>query len=227
MGIAENLQKIQSRIRESALRAERDPAGITLVAVTKYVDVSLVNEAIRRGVTDIAENRVQDALRKFPQIEGQVTKHFIGSLQTNKVKPVIANFQLIHSVDRIELIDELARQSAALSQTVPILIQLNISGETTKHGFGPSDLAAVLERLHGHPYLKPSGLMTMAPLSGNPEIVRPVFRRLRELFDRYRTAPDLTESWRYLSMGMSQDFEVAVEEGANLLRIGTAIFTLE
>jgi pyridoxal phosphate enzyme (YggS family) len=225
MGIAENLQKIRNRISESAVRAGRDPAGITLVAVTKYVEISLVNEAIRQGVTDIAENRVQDALRKFPQVEGAVVKHFIGTLQTNKVKPVLANFQLIHSVDRIELIDELARQSAALSQSVPFLIQLNISGETTKHGFRPSDLAGVLERLRGNRYLIPSGLMTMAPFSDNPETVRPVFRRLKELFDQFGASPGPADNWRYLSMGMSQDFEVAVEEGANLLRIGTAIFT--
>lgn len=227
MGIAENLQKIRDRIHASAVRTGRDPAEITLVAVTKYVEVSLVNEAIRHGVTDIAENRVQDALRKFPQIEGAVTKHFIGTLQTNKVKPALANFQLIHSVDRIELIDELARQSAVLSQNVPLLIQMNISGETTKHGFSPSDLAGVLERLRGNSYLIPSGLMTMAPLSTNPETVRPVFRRLKELFDQFGASPGLADNWRYLSMGMSQDFEVAVEEGANLLRVGTAIFTLE
>jgi pyridoxal phosphate enzyme (YggS family) len=227
MGIAENLQEIRRRIRESAARAGRDSSEITLVAVTKYVDISLINEAIRQGVTDIAENRVQDALRKFPQLEGEVTKHFIGTLQTNKVKPVIGNFQLIHSVDRMELIEALSRQAATLAQCVPFLIQLNISGEITKHGFCPGDLEVVLERLRGNPYLKPSGLMTMAPLSGDPETVRPVFRRLKELFDQYRALTELADHWRYLSMGMSQDFEVAVEEGANMIRVGTAIFTLE
>lgn len=226
MSIQDNLAAIQQKINRSAARANRNPAEITLVAVTKYVELDLVNEAIRAGVTDIAESRVQDALKKIPLLEGNVTRHFIGTLQTNKVKPVLQNFDLIHSVDRKELLDELAKQAKMFAHPVRFLIQLNISGETTKHGFREQDFSVIMEQICHHPYLKPCGLMTMAPLDADPEAARPVFRRLKELFERYKEGGEATEDWRCLSMGMSQDFEVAVEEGANLLRIGTAIFSL-
>ena len=226
MGIAANLDLIRQRIASAAARVGRDAAEIRLIAVTKYVDIALVNEAIRHGVTDIAESRVQDGLRKLPLLEGPVTKHFIGTLQTNKVKPVIQNFDLIHSVDRMNLINELAKQSQLMQKPVKFLIQFNISGEATKHGFCYSDFSVIMEQICHHPYLKPCGLMTMAPLSEDPEAARPVFRRLKELFEQYKEGPHNNPDWCYLSMGMSQDFEVAVEEGANMLRIGTAIFSL-
>ncbi|HEY8464519.1 MAG TPA: YggS family pyridoxal phosphate-dependent enzyme [Bacillota bacterium] len=226
MGLSDNLELIRKRITAAAARVNRDPARIKLIAVTKYVDLALINEAIHLGITDIAENRVQDALRKLPGLAGPVTKHFIGTLQTNKVKPVIKNFDLIHSVDRIELIKELAKQAQLLQKPVKLLIQLNISGETTKHGFAYQDFSAAMEQIRQYPYLKPCGLMTMAPLSKDPETARPVFRRLKEIFKEYKEGSYATDDWQYLSMGMSQDFEVAVEEGANLLRIGTAIFSL-
>lgn len=226
MGIAANLELIRQQITASAVRVNRDPAEIKLIAVTKYIDITLINEAISTGITDIAESKVQDALRKIPMLAGPVTKHFIGTLQTNKVKPVLQNFDLIHSVDRIELINELAKQGVNFQKPVEFLIQLNISGENTKHGFNFDDFAVIMEQICHNPYLKPCGLMTMAPLSEEPEAARPVFRRLKELFEKYKEGPQVTADWRYLSMGMSQDFTVAVEEGANMLRIGTAIFSL-
>jgi pyridoxal phosphate enzyme (YggS family) len=225
--IAANLELIRSQIAASAARVNRDPAAIQLIAVTKYVALAQINEAIRAGVSVIAESRAQEAAKKFPLLEGPVAKHFIGTLQTNKVKPVIRNFDLIHSVDRIELVRELAKESGVRQCPVEFLLQVNISGEVSKHGFAPDDLVFVLEQIGTYPYLRPRGLMTMAPLTSDPEMARPVFRRLKELFEKHKEAPLISADWQYLSMGMSQDFQVAVEEGANMLRIGTAIFSLE
>lgn len=228
MSIAQNIGLVQERIRASAARAHRDPQAITLIAVTKYVTVSEMNEAIRCGITDIAENRVQDGSRKFPFLEGRVTKHLIGTLQTNKVKTALAEFDLIHSVDRPELVMEMAKQALKLKRPIRFLIQLNISGEATKHGLSPQELRGFLEFIAGFPLLLPSGLMTMAPQSTDPESSRPIFRELKRLFDGVAAAhhgeTSFQNNWRYLSMGMSQDYTVAVEEGANLLRVGTAIF---
>ncbi|MGD8401163.1 MAG: YggS family pyridoxal phosphate-dependent enzyme [Bacillota bacterium] len=225
--IAANLKAIRRQIAVSAARVNRDPAAIGLVAVTKYVELPLINEAIQAGVTAIGESRVQEAVKKLPFLAGPVSKHFIGTLQTNKIKPVMQDFDLIHSVDRIELIKALARESAGKQQPIEFLIQMNISGEATKHGFNADELEMTLAQIGQYPYLKPRGLMTMAPLNPDPETARPIFRRLKELFVKYKEDPLIGADWQYMSMGMSQDFMVAVEEGANLLRIGTAIFNLK
>ncbi|TCL69938.1 hypothetical protein EDC14_101160 [Hydrogenispora ethanolica] len=224
MSIADNWLAVKQRVAESAARAGRDPSTVTIIAVTKYVTAEQMNEALRAGVTDVGENRVQDALGKFPALEGKVVKHLIGSLQTNKVKPVITEFDLIHSVDRSELVAELQKQAAKLQRKVSFLIQLNISGEITKHGLPPQGLPELLQRIQDCPNLIPCGLMTMAPFSDNPETARPVFRELTDIYKEAAVRYHLGETWRYLSMGMSQDFEVAVEEGANFIRVGTAIF---
>lgn len=224
MSVSDNLDQIQERIKNSALRVGRNPDDITLIAVTKFVEIKQINEAISWGISDIAENRVQEGARKFPLISGKVRKHLIGTLQTNKVKTALEFFDLIHSVDRLSLLDELAKQAAKRSRRVEFLIQLNISGEESKHGLAPDDLDAFLEKLKHYSALVPCGLMTMAPRTENPESVRPIFRRLRELFQEAASKHELGPEWRYLSMGMSQDYPVAVEEGANLLRVGSAIF---
>lgn len=227
MSIVANLEEIRKRIRLSASNVNRDPNSIRLIAVTKYVGVEQINEAIKAGVTEIGENRVQDGIAKFPFLLGDVTKHMIGSLQTNKVKLALEHFDTIHSVDRINLIDELARQSAKLHKRIEVLIQLNLSAEETKHGITSDELPGLIERISSSEYLIPAGLMTMGPLINDPEVVRPIFRSLRVVFEESARNLKLGPSWRYLSMGMSQDYQVAVEEGANLLRIGTAIFKSE
>lgn len=227
MSIVANLEEIRKRIRLSASNVNRDPNSIRLIAVTKYVGVEQINEAIKAGVTEIGENRVQDGIAKFPFLLGDVTKHMIGSLQTNKVKLALEHFDTIHSVDRINLIDELARQSAKLQKRIEVLIQLNLSAEETKHGISSDELAGLIERISSSEYLIPAGLMTMGPLTSDPEMVRPIFRSMRVIFEESARNLKLGPSWRYLSMGMSQDYQVAVEEGANLLRIGTAIFKSE
>ncbi|MGE5605776.1 MAG: YggS family pyridoxal phosphate-dependent enzyme [Bacteroidota bacterium] len=227
MSIATNLKGIQQRINQSALKANRDPKSIRLIAVTKYVSVAEMNEAIGAGVTEVGENRVQDGIAKFPLLLGNVTKHMIGTLQTNKVKPALEYFDLIHSVDRIGLVDELAKQSAKMRKRAEVLIQLNLTGEETKHGISAGELPGLIKRIGASEYLIPAGLMTMGPLTDDPETVRPIFRRMRVIFEETARDLRLGTSWRYLSMGMSQDYQVAVEEGANLLRIGTAIFKPE
>jgi pyridoxal phosphate enzyme, YggS family len=225
MSIAENLKQIRTQIKAAADRSGRDPAMVKLIAVTKYTGIDNINEAIQAGVTDIAENRIQDAVAKFPLLEGTVTRHLIGTLQTNKIKTALKEFDMIHSVDRIELIEALAKEADKMGKQVELLLQLNISGEVTKHGLNPADLPALLDKIHTFVNLRPMGLMTIAPLTIDPEQVRPIFRRLKSLFDE--SAKTCDTYWRYLSMGMSQDYQVAVEEGANMVRIGTAIFKVE
>lgn len=227
MSIAANLDEIRKQINHSALKVNRDPKSIRLIAVTKYVSVAEMNEAIKAGVNEIGENRVQDGIAKFPFLLGKVTKHMIGTLQTNKVKPALEHFDLIHSVDRISLVNELAKQSAKIQKKVEVLIQLNLTGEATKHGIRADELPGLIERIYSSEYLIPAGLMTMGPMTEDPETVRPIFRRMRIIFEDAARDLKLGPNWRYLSMGMSQDYQVAVEEGANLLRIGTAIFKPE
>lgn len=224
MEIELNLKQIRAKIEESARKVNRDPQEIRLIAVTKYVSAEQINQALACGITDIAESRVQNALTKLPLIQTGITKHFIGTLQTNKVKPVIENFDLLHSVDRMSLVEELARQADKLGKRVPFLIQLNISGEATKHGLHPDELPGFIDNLTQYSNLEPCGLMTMAPLEKDPESVRPVFRKLKELFDKYAQRADILPKWHFLSMGMSQDYQIAIEEGSNMVRIGTAIF---
>lgn len=229
MSIAANLQQIQAQVKQAAAKTGRDFSGLKIIAVTKYVGVTEMNEVIRAGITDIGENRVQDAKAKFPFLENppsgaKLTRHLIGTLQTNKVKAALAEFDLIHSVDRMELVEALAKEAAKLDRRVELLIQLNISGEITKHGLRPGDFPILLDKIKSFQNLVPCGLMTMAPLTDDPEKTRPVFRQLKTIFDETAKTLKNAPHWRYLSMGMSQDYRVAVEEGANLLRIGTAIF---
>ena len=175
MNITANLEIIYDNIRKAAVRAGRDAAAVRVIAVTKYVDVAAMNQVLQAGITDIGENRVQDALRKLPFLERPVTRHLIGSLQTNKVKDAVGEFDLIHSVDRPELVSELARQAARKNCRVEILVQVNISGETSKHGISPDGLDSLLTLINQYETLKPSGLMTMAPFGATPEDARLIY----------------------------------------------------
>lgn len=224
MNISANLEVIKENIKKAAARSGRDHHAIRVVAVTKYVEIDAMNQVIRAGITDIGENRIQDALRKLPFLQAPVTRHLIGTLQTNKVKDAVGEFDLIHSVDRPELVAEIARQTVRKNCRAEILIQVNISGETSKHGIPPDSLDSLLTLINQYETLKPTGLMTMAPLNATAEEARLIFRRLKCLLDAAACKFHYDAAWHYLSMGMSQDYEAAVEEGANLLRIGTAIF---
>jgi pyridoxal phosphate enzyme (YggS family) len=222
MNVVENLGRVREAIRRAAARAGRRTEEIQLVAVTKGVPVAVIRELVAAGQTALGENRAQELLAKQPQVPG-VEWHFVGSLQTNKVRAVIGKIVLLHSLDRLGLALELDRRAQQQGIVVPVLIQVNVSGEASKHGVPPEEVGPFARRVASLPGLAVRGLMTIAPLVRDPEEVRPVFRRLRELARRLQEEVAGVEM-KYLSMGMSNDFEVAVEEGSTLVRVGTAIF---
>jgi len=222
--INRNLEETKRRIQEAALRAGRDSAGVRLVAVTKTVTLDRLKEAVAAGHTLFGENYVQEAKRKIAALGPGLTWHFIGHLQSNKAKAAVEVFDLIHSVDRLSLARSLEQAAARLGKVQNILLQVNLAGEESKSGSAPEEVHDLLREISKMPHLKVLGLMTMPPWL-RAEEVRPYFRALRELRDRLRDMQvvdggDLPE----LSMGMTGDFEVAVQEGATLVRIGTAIF---
>ncbi len=223
--ISENLDRIRDRISDAAARASRSPDDITIVAVSKTVDRATIDAAYDAGLRIFGENRVQDAVAKVqPALPADASMHLIGQLQSNKVKLAVQHFSLIESVDRPSLVAALASSSRAREQTIPILLQVNIAGEAQKAGCSRAEAASLVESILAAPYLELKGLMTIAPLVDDPEIVRPVFQGLRQLREELREQfPDL--DLRVLSMGMSNDFEIAVEEGATHVRIGRALFT--
>ncbi len=230
MGIADAVKKVRGRISASAVKAGRDPAEIRLVAVSKTVEPERIIEAVRAGVTILGENRVQEAREKIseigagmssPHAGGKVEWHLIGHLQKNKARTAVTLFDLIHSVDSVALSVELNRQAEKAGKTQDILVQVKLSGEAAKHGIPENGLPALLEAVMEMNNLRLKGLMTMPPFFTDPEGARPYFRKLKEIAEGliHRGFP-VNE----LSMGMSNDFEVAIEEGATLVRVGTAIF---
>jgi hypothetical protein len=224
--LADRYQRIRSLVAEAAHKAGRSPESIRLVAVSKYVPASSVREAHALGIQDFGESRVQDALPKRDELSDlDVRWHFIGHLQTNKVSRVVGDFLLIHSVDSWRLAEALDSEARARGVVQSILLQVNTSGESSKYGTSPEDAPALLERvLQALPHLRVEGLMTMAPRAATAEASRPFFRRLRELRDALNERLPADRRLEQLSMGMSQDFTVAVEEGATLIRIGSGLF---
>ena len=259
--LAASLEQVRARLAAAARRAGRDPSTIMLVAVTKGLPAQVVQQAAALGVTDVGENRVQEARAKQEalgwRLEAKgssfqppasslqpVRWHLIGHLQRNKAREAVERFALIHSVDSAALVDELEQQAATLAQgsrlkaegkglqpsasslepCVAVFIQVNVSGEETKFGCGPHELTALAQRAHQCAHVRLAGLMTMAPQAQDPEASRPWFNRLRQLRDELAGTLGIARATLRLSMGMSQDFEVAIEEGADLVRIGSAIF---
>jgi pyridoxal phosphate enzyme (YggS family) len=221
--INRNLEETKRRIQEAALSAGRNFAEVRLVAVTKTVTLSRLQEAVAAGHTLFGENYVQEAKRKIAALGPGLTWHFIGHLQSNKAKAAVEVFDLIHSVDRLSLARSLEQAAARLDKVQNILLQVNLAGEESKSGTTPEDAQALLSEISKMPHLKVLGLMTMPPWLPAEE-VRPYFRALRELRDRLRDMNLVDGDLPELSMGMTGDFEVAVAEGATLVRIGTAIF---
>lgn len=222
--VAKNLERVKQRLARAARSVGRDPGEIELVAVTKNVAVPLIEAAIEAGVRVIGENRVQEARSKQKQILHPVRWHLVGHLQRNKVKIALEIFDLIQSVDSFRLAEEISRRARQVGRVVEVLIQVNTSGEPTKFGIAPHqtvDFIRVLSTLEG---ISVKGLMTIGAFLSDPEEVRPCFRLLRELKERVESAAIPGVEIKYLSMGMSHDFEVAVQEGSNMVRIGTAIF---
>ena len=215
--IRANLQKLQERIDKACERSHRSPDGITLVAVTKGLQAPAVRAASDCGIKEFGENRVQEAKEKIwelSDIKSNINWHMVGHIQSNKAQLVTELFDVIHSIDSVKLAKILNQRA---QRTLPVLIQVNISGETTKEGFAIGQVTKAIEEISALPHLKITGLMTIAPLVDNPEDVRPVFRKLRQIRD--------SAGLEHLSMGMTDDFEVAIEEGATILRIGRAIFS--
>lgn len=221
--VTENLATVRERIAAAARRAGRDPGEISLVAVSKNVPDELVLEAAKAGQRAYGENRAQELVGRIKRVGEGYEWHFIGHLQRNKVNMVVGKAALIHSVDSERLLEAIAERARSLGIVQDILLQVNMTGEESKHGMKPGETAGMAEKALALPSVRLRGLMTMAALSEEAEEARDCFRRLRELRDRIqREAVDAR--LEILSMGMTQDFEVAVEEGSNMLRVGTAIF---
>jgi pyridoxal phosphate enzyme (YggS family) len=218
----ERLQDVRRRIDEACGRSGRDPASVTLVAVAKTFPAERVREMLACGQTVFGESRVQEALEKIPAVGEGARWHLVGHLQRNKARHAVGTFELIHSVDGEPLARELDRRAAATGVRQSILLQVNVSDEASKHGVPVGDAEALLAVVSRLEHLEPRGLMTIPPWSEDPEASRPWLTRLRALRDRLRERSGL--ALPDLSMGMTGDFEVAVEEGATLVRIGTALF---
>ncbi len=219
--IRENYLNVMQRIEKAAQKAGRDPKEVKLVAVSKTVEVERIREAIDAGVSILGENYVQEARKKIEEIGRQVEWHFIGHLQTNKAKYAVRLFDLIHSVDSLSLAEELNRRAQKENQIIKVMIEVNLSGEASKFGTEEEKAFELAKEIYRLKNLSLVGLMTMPPYFDSPELSRPYFIQLRQLKERLeKEGIPLKE----LSMGMSNDFEIAIEEGATYVRVGTAIF---
>lgn len=221
--IAINIKEIREKIKGAADKAGRDPASVKLVAVTKTVSAQSINEAIDAGITVIGENRVQEWRDKMAEVK-DVSCHLIGHLQKNKVKYIFNLFDLVHSVDSLELAAEISRQALTRGRRMDILLQVNVSGEESKFGFDENNLIPLLPEIGSMEGISVKGLMTIPPYSDEPEDSRPFFKRLVSLRNKVENMCIEGIIMEELSMGMSGDFEVAVEEGATMVRVGSAIF---
>lgn len=214
--IGSNIHELEKRIARAAERANRSPAEITIVGVAKTMEPWLIQQAFEAGMRHFGENRVQEAkdkIERLSTLQPPPTWHMVGHLQTNKAKTAIELFDMIQSVDSVRLAEVLSRHA---QHRIPILLEVNVSGEASKFGLPPAEVSSAVEEIARLPHLEIRGLMTIAPLTDNPEEVRPIFKRLRLLRDSL--------GLEHLSMGMTDDFEVAIEEGATMVRIGRAIF---
>lgn len=235
--IIQNLDTVKQRITDAAQRSGRSPETIRLIAVTKGVNVSQIQGIIAEGVTDIGENRIQEARQKYNiinQSKENVTQenntnyncqwHLIGHLQRNKVKTALEIFSLIHSVDSIRLYKEISDRSIDKESPTKVLLQVNTTGEVSKFGIAVDEVLSFIEDAHTYPNVEICGLMTIGIFSSSPEDNRPVFELLRKMSENIEKQKFQGVYMQYLSMGMTNDFEIAIEEGANIVRIGTAIF---
>jgi len=224
LSIAGNLKIIRERIASAAGRVGRDPDEITIVAVTKTVDPARIREALREGIRIFGENRVQEARDKIADIGRDVSWHMIGHLQTNKVKSAVSLFDEIHSVDSLRLARELDREAGKQGKKLPVLVQVSLAGEAQKFGIEEKEVFSLIRVITGMDHLKLMGLMTIPPFYEDPEKGRPIYRRLRRIRDQVVAMGLPGVEMEHLSMGMSHDYQVAVEEGATRVRIGSAIF---
>ena len=224
MSIQENVIQIKNRIATVCQKANRDPKEIEIIAVSKTVSASSIKEAIEAGITNIGENRVQEAWKKYNEIDTSVRWHMVGRLQTNKVKRALQFFDIIHSVENRHLAEEINKRACALNRDGEILIEVNTSGESTKIGVTPDGVIPLIKSIATLPHLRITGLMTIGVFLPDPEQVRPCFIALRQIQQEVIRQGFEHVEMKFLSMGMTDDFEVAIEEGSNMVRIGRAIF---
>jgi pyridoxal phosphate enzyme (YggS family) len=220
--IADNLRNVTERMARASERSERPESAVKLVCVTKEADVEDIQTAILAGVTDIGENRVQDAVSKYKAIGDRAAWHLIGHLQTNKARDAVRIFSLIHSVDSVRAAEAIDKEASKIGKVQSVLLQVNVSGEATKFGLRPEDVDGILEECGLYPNIDIKGFMTIAPEAGGADSARRYFRQLRQLRDRMNETRGA--GYRALSMGMTNDFEAAIEEGSTIVRIGRAIF---
>jgi pyridoxal phosphate enzyme (YggS family) len=222
--VEENIKNIWARIEKAAEKIGKNREDIKLVAVTKTVEVERIKEAIGCGMQIIGENRVQEAESKFDQITEKVEKHLVGHLQTNKAKKAVELFDFIQSVDSQRIAQEISRRALEMGKVMDVLVEINTSGEKTKFGVDPDNAMSLVKSISNLEGIKIKGLMTIGFFSDIPEDTRPCFKRLKSIFERIQSENIPNVEMTYLSMGMSNDFEVAIEEGSNMVRIGTGIF---
>jgi pyridoxal phosphate enzyme (YggS family) len=222
MDLAANLETIRLRIKAACDRCDREPNSLTLLAVTKTQPPEAVSAAANLGLVVFGENKVQEAKAKIPLCPGKLRWHFIGHLQSNKCRDAVQLFQMIQSVDSLSLAQEINKRAVEAAKTMPVLLEVNLAGEASKFGYTPKQLLADLREINSLPRLEIHGLMTVPPWTPDADASRPHFRKLREL--KAECEQLLGAPLPHLSMGMSGDFEVAIEEGATMVRIGTALF---
>lgn len=224
--IAQNIKRVQEKISNYAAKYKRDINDITLIGVSKYASVQDTQEAVKAGLKDLGENRVSQLIEKQEILSNNKLYpnwHLIGTLQRKKVRLIIGKCSLIHSVDSLELLDEISKRSSEINIITPILLQLNVSNESTKHGFDPMEINRIIEQVSVFSGVDLQGIMTMAPLTEDEKIINDVFSKTQELFYQIKQSVN-RPSFGILSMGMSNDYHIAIAHGATHLRIGTAIF---
>lgn len=222
--IKKQLEEVRKNITEAAIKANRDPKEITLIAVSKTYPASAIKEAVAEGCMNFGENHVQELCQKIEEIQEPVKWHLIGHLQTNKVKYIIGKTELIHSLDSLRLAEEIEKQSAKKDVVTKVLIEVNVANEASKHGFKVEEVLPAVQAISQMPHIKVEGLMTVAPFVECPEENRTIFRKLSALSVDIQKQKFDNISVNILSMGMSNDYKIAIEEGATMVRVGTAIF---
>jgi pyridoxal phosphate enzyme (YggS family) len=222
--IKNNIEAIKKEIEGICLKSGKNPDDITIIAVTKTVDTDRINYAVDCGMTNLGENKVQEIMDKYEPVNKNVKWHLIGHLQTNKVKYIIDKVELIHSVDSVKLAEEISKKALKNNLIKEVLVQVNVAKEESKFGIDIEEVISFVKTIAAFENIRVKGLMTIAPYDENPENVRPIFRQLRQKFDELAQMNIPNTDMKYLSMGMSNDYAIAIEEGANMVRIGTAIF---
>lgn len=224
MSIQENIRKVQQNIAEACEKCGRDPSEVMLLAVTKNHTPEEINQVVASGITNLGENRVQELMSKYDLVGGDVKWHLIGHLQKNKVKYIADKVVMIHSVESLSLAEEINKQCGKLGRTMDVLVEINVSGEESKHGIAPGDAEDFIKSVAQYPHVKVRGLMTMAPKYAETDEIRNIFAQL------YKISVDIREkkydniSMDYLSMGMSNDYMIAIGEGSDIVRVGSALF---